>query len=80
MPDAVDLQLDRLGDIVADQFEAWMSHPLGNIGFPAREVVIEADHFLARFHLAIAEMGAKETSATGDEITGERTGHQMRFD
>ena len=79
MPDAIDFQLDRLGDIVADQFEPRMIQPVGNIRFAACEVIVQADDLFSRLHQSITKMRAEETSAAGNQIASERTGHQKRI-
>ena len=68
VPDAIHLQADRFGHIVADQLKAGMADPLGDVGLAAGEVVVEADHLLAGLHQPIHQVGAHETGATGDEI------------
>ena len=66
MPDAIYLKLDRLGDVMADQFKAWMSDPSPNVFFAACEVVIESENLLAFFHQPVDQVGANKASAACD--------------
>ena len=68
MPDAIAFEPNRICHIVADQFKAWMTHPLGNIFLTSREIVIKTDHFLASLHQAINQMGTNETGSTRHKI------------
>ena len=80
VPDAIHFKPNRIGDVVPNQFKSWMTNPLGNIAFAPCEVVVETDHFLACFHQAIGEVGAKEASATCDQIAGDTHGGIQRLD
>ena len=68
MPDPIHLQLDRFGDIVADEFETRMADPARNVGLPAGEVIVETDHLIAAFHQPVDQMGAEETGTSSDEV------------
>ena len=75
VPDAVDFQSDRLGDVVADQFKARMTDPLGDVGLAASEVVIEADHLLAGCHQTVHQVRAHEAGAARDQVAGKGSRH-----
>ena len=68
MPDPVHLQLDRLGDVVADELEPGMANPARDVGLAPGEVVIETDHLVAGVHQAIDEVGAEEAGTSSDEM------------
>ena len=67
MPDPVHLQLDRLGDVVADQLKAWVADPLGDVGLTAREEVVEADDVVAALDEVGAEVGADKARSARDD-------------
>ena len=50
MQDAIDLKLDLLGDVVADELKAQMIPPLAHVGLAAVESVIETEHLLTPLH------------------------------
>ena len=68
MPDPIHLQLDRFGDIVADEFETRMADPARNVGLPAGEVIVETDHLIAALHQPVDKMGAEEAGTSSDEV------------
>ena len=68
MPDAIHLKLDRLRDVVADEFETGMTDPTRNVGFTAGEVIIETDHLIAILHQPVDQMGAEEAGPSSDEV------------
>ena len=68
MPDPIHLKLDRLRDVVADEFETGMADPARNVGFTAGEVIIETDHLIAVLHQPVDQMGAEETGTSSDEV------------
>jgi len=68
VPDPVVLQFDRLGNVVADQLEARVADPLGDVGLAAGEIVIEADHLLAVRHQPVHQVGAHEAGAAGNQV------------
>jgi hypothetical protein len=69
VPNAVHLELDWLSHIVTDEFKSRVTNPLLNIDFAARKVVVEANHFLARLHQAVNEVGANETGTACYKIS-----------
>ena len=77
MPDAINLESDRFGDVVADQLKPWMADPLGNVGLATGEVVVETDHVLTGSHEPIDEMGADKTGPSGDQMA-QRHGRQRQ--
>ena len=68
VPDAIHLQADRFGHIVADEFKGRMVPPGAQVLFSSCECVVEADHVFAGLHQAIDEVGTNEASSTGDKI------------
>ena len=68
MPNAVTLESNRIRHIVANQFEAWMTHPLSNVLLTTGEIIIKADHLLSCLHQAINQMGADETGSARHQI------------
>ena len=68
MPDQIRLQLDRLREIVPDEFETGMTDPARNVGFTAGEVIIETDHLIAVLHQPVDQMGAEEAGTSSDEV------------
>ena len=75
MPDAVHLQADRIGHVVADQLKAWMADPLADVLLAAGEVVVEADHLLAGLHQPVHQVGAHETGTAGHQVAGQGRWH-----
>jgi len=69
MPDAIHLEADGVGDVVADQLKAGMADPLGDVGLAAGEIVVEAEHFLAGLHQPINKMRAEKAGAAGNKIS-----------
>ena len=68
MPDPVDLQLDRLDDIVTDELEAGMANPARDVGLTPGEVVVHTDHLITGLHQSVDQVRAKETGTAGDEV------------
>ena len=65
--DAVHLEAERLGHIVADEFEIGVGKQVGDVALPSGEIVVEADDLIAFVEQAFAEMGAEEAGSSGDE-------------
>jgi hypothetical protein len=65
MPDAIHLKLDRLGDVVADQFKARVVDPAIDVALSTGEVVIETNHLFTGVHQPINQVRAKEASSSG---------------
>ena len=68
MPDAITLQLNRIGDVVTNQFKIGVTDPLGDVALSPCEVVIEADHLLPGLHQAINQMGANKASPSSHQV------------
>ncbi len=72
--DLIDLEFERLGHIVADQFEIGMLEQVGDIAFAAGEKVVEANHLVALAEKPFAKMGAQKARSAGDQDAhGEET-------
>ena len=68
MPDAVTFQLNRISNVVPDQFKSGMTDPLADVAFAASEVVVEANDLLPGLHQAINQMGAHKTSSSSHQV------------
>ena len=67
--DLVDLQKDRQGDIMANQFKIRLAQQVGDIGLLAREEIIEADHVVPGRDQSLAEMRTQESGTAGHKNT-----------
>lgn len=76
MPDPVHLQADWLGDVVANQLEAWVADPVGDVALSACEVIIETDHLLPGFHQPVNEVRPHKTSPASHQVAGNGVGHR----
>jgi hypothetical protein len=65
----VDLELEGVADVVADEFEAFVIEEVLDVALAAGEEVVEADDFVAFVEEAFAEVGAEESGAAGNEDT-----------
>jgi hypothetical protein len=65
----IDLELEGVADVVADEFEAFVVEEVLDVALAAGEEVVEADDFVAFVEEAFAEVGAEESGAAGDEDT-----------
>ena len=63
----IDLVFERLGHIVADQFEIGIAHEVGDVALPAGEKIVEADDFISLVEKSLAEMGPKKAGSAGDQ-------------
>jgi hypothetical protein len=72
--DLVDLELEGVADVVADEFEAVVVEEVLDVAFSAGEEVVEADDFVAFVEEAFAEVGAEEAGSAGDEDAHGRWG------
>lgn len=61
------LDHERLNDIVADHLEVGVTDPVGQAGLGTSEEVVDNGDIVAQEHETVDEMGADETSTTGDE-------------
>ena len=78
VPDAVNFELDRLGDVVANELKARVIPPLAHIGLTTCEGVIETEHLLTGLHQSIHQMGTEKTSTAGDQVAY-RTGRHRQL-
>lgn len=67
MVDLVDLDDERLDNVVTDEFEVGMANPLRDVALLACEEIINDEYFMAEKHETIDEMGADKTCSTSDE-------------
>lgn len=67
MVDLVDFCGEGLGYVVAEELEAGMRAPSGEVLLLAREERVDDDDVMAILHETIDEMRADETRATGDQ-------------
>ena len=65
--DTVDLQVNREGDIVAQELELRVSAQVLHIAFGAGEQVVEADHFVTPIEQSVDQVGTEEARTAGDE-------------
>lgn len=64
---AIDLDVEREGDIVTDQFELRVIEQVRDIAFRSREEIIQAENIVTVFDKAIAQVRAEEAGAAGDQ-------------
>ena len=69
MPDSVNFEFYRLGNVMAYKLKKRVTNPLSNITFSTCKVIVKTNNFLACFHQTIDKMRANETCATCDEIS-----------
>ena len=65
--DLVDLDAQRLGDVVADQLELRRAEMMLDVAFGAGEEIVDADDLVAIGNQPIDEMRAEKPGATGDQ-------------
>ena len=65
--DLVDLQVDGVDDVVADELEAPMPQEVAYVVLAAREEVVEAQDVVTFRDQAVAQMGAEKTGPPRDE-------------
>ena len=65
--DLVDLEPQRLDDVVAEELEVGLREEMGDVGLLAREEVVDADHVVALGDQPLAEVAAEEAGASSDE-------------
>jgi hypothetical protein len=75
--DVVHLDLDGLRDVVADHLEIRMRQQVADAVARPGEEAVQADHCLALGKQPLAEVGAEETGAAGDQDAIARTLHAM---
>ena len=65
--DLVDLDLERINDIMPDQLKPGIVHQMLDVRFAAGKKVIQADHIVIRSDQPLAKMGAKKPGSTGNK-------------
>ena len=65
----VDLEFERVDDIVAHELEAGIADKMLDIRLTTSEEIVEADDFVSLLDQAIAEMRTKESGSAGNEDT-----------
>ena len=65
--DLVDLELEGVDHIMANQLEVGIGKQVCDIRFPASEEVIEADDFVTFFEKSFTKMGTEEPGTAGDK-------------
>src|SRR5688572_9813874 len=67
--DLVDLEEYRLGDVVAQQLEELIVEQMKDVLAPAREKIIEAEHFISLADDPLTKMRPNEPRATRDKYS-----------
>ena len=65
--DLVNFGFERIDDVVPHQLEMRMANEMGNILFPASEVVVQTKDIVPFIEEPITEMTAQKSSSTSDE-------------
>jgi len=65
--DLVDLEPDRVHDVVPQQLEIRPFQQMRHVGLLAGEEIVQADDVVLLFREPLAEMRAQETGAAGDQ-------------
>ncbi len=65
--DFVNLQQDRLGNIVADELEIRPAQQMRDVDLLAGEEVVEADHVVPFIDQPLAQMRTQKSGAAGDQ-------------
>ena len=65
--DLVDFEMERVDDVVADDFESRMREEVSHVFLAAREEVVDANHFVATGDEPVAEMTAQEPGSAGHQ-------------
>src|SRR5438046_8609010 len=65
--DLVDLDIERKGNVMADELESGLTDERENVVAHAREEVVHADHVVAMLQQSFAKMRAQKSGAAGDE-------------
>jgi hypothetical protein len=67
--DTIDLKLERVDDVVANEFEAGIPQEVLDIGLATGEEIIEANDFMPLLDEAVAKMGPEKAGSAGNEDT-----------
>ena len=65
--DLVDLEPERVDDVVPEELEIAAAEQVGDVRLLAREEVVDADHVVPHLHETVAEMAAEKAGTAGDE-------------
>jgi len=65
--DPIHFELEGFDDIMANQLKSWIARKMLDVGFTAREKIIETDNFVPLLDKTITEMGSKESGSPGNE-------------
>ena len=63
----INLNAERLSDVVADELEVWIAHEVGDVLLATGKQVVHTDDFILLVQQAFAEMGAEESGSASDE-------------
>jgi hypothetical protein len=74
----INLELEWLGHIVADEFEEGILKQVEDVAFAAGEEVVEADDLVPFVEQAFAKMGAKKSRPSGDQDAHAGNANQKR--
>ena len=61
------LGMERLGNIVPDQFEPWIAHQMNNIPLGTCKEIIQAENLIALVNQTAAKMGSDKSGPSGNE-------------
>ena len=65
--DAVNLELERVDDVMAHEFEAGIADEMLDVRLTTSEEIIKTDNFMSLLDKTVAEMGTKESGSAGNE-------------
>ena len=65
--DLVDLEQQRVNDVVAYKFKVGVANPVVDVGFGAGEVIVKADDVVTKHHEAVHQMRAHKAGAASDK-------------
>lgn len=65
--DALGFYVQRMHDIVTDQFEAWIPDQMPDVLFGTGEEIVHADDVIAAFDKSVAKMTAQKSGSAGDK-------------
>ncbi len=57
----------RLNNVVPYQLEVWMTNPVTQAGFRAREEIVDDGNLMSEEHEAVHKVGTHKTGAASDE-------------
>jgi hypothetical protein len=63
--DAINLHVQREGNVVTDQFESRICEEMLYVSLAAGEKIVYANHISAVFEQSLTQVGAQEAGATG---------------